>query len=90
MVVSAGKLRKLRDSLGELRSSLCERRLESTVLRLLKVCESFIVLGPLLFLIHIYDLSKSISDKSIQILFADDTTFIITNHDDSEFRHKVN
>jgi hypothetical protein len=32
-VVSAGKLRKLWDSLSELRSSLCERRLERTVLR---------------------------------------------------------
>jgi hypothetical protein len=29
-VVSADKLRKLRDSLSELRSSLCERRLERT------------------------------------------------------------
>jgi hypothetical protein len=33
IVVSAGKLRKLWDSLGELRSSLYERRLEKTVLR---------------------------------------------------------
>jgi hypothetical protein len=33
IVVSAGKLRKLWDSLCELRSSLCERRLERTVLR---------------------------------------------------------
>ena len=33
IVVSAGKLRKLWDSMNELRSSLCERRLESTVLR---------------------------------------------------------
>jgi hypothetical protein len=31
--VSAGKLRKLWDSLSELRSSLCEKRLERTVLR---------------------------------------------------------
>jgi hypothetical protein len=31
--VSAGKLRKLWDSLSELRGSLCERRLERTVLR---------------------------------------------------------
>jgi hypothetical protein len=31
--VSAGKLRKLWDSLSELRNSLCERRLERTVLR---------------------------------------------------------
>ena len=33
VVVSAGKLRKLWDSFSKLRSSLCERRLERTVLR---------------------------------------------------------
>jgi hypothetical protein len=33
IVVSAGKLRKLWDSLSELRSSVCEIRLERTVLR---------------------------------------------------------
>jgi hypothetical protein len=33
IVVSADKLRKLWDSLSELRSSVCERRLEKTVLR---------------------------------------------------------
>ena len=33
IVVSAGKLRKLWDSLSELRFSVCERRLERTVLR---------------------------------------------------------
>jgi hypothetical protein len=33
IVVSAGKMRKLWDSLSELRSSLCERRLVRTVLR---------------------------------------------------------
>ena len=33
IVVSAGKLRKLWDSLSELHSSLCERRLERRVLR---------------------------------------------------------
>ena len=32
-MVSAGKLRKLWDSMSELCSSLCERRLERTVLR---------------------------------------------------------
>jgi hypothetical protein len=33
IVVSAGKLRKLWDSMNELSSSLCKRRLERTVLR---------------------------------------------------------
>jgi hypothetical protein len=33
IVVSAGKLRKLWDSVSKLRSSLCERRLERPVLR---------------------------------------------------------
>jgi len=33
IVVSAGKLRKLWDSLSELRSSLCERQQERTLLR---------------------------------------------------------
>jgi hypothetical protein len=33
IVVSAGKLRKLGDPLNELRSPLCRRRLEETVLR---------------------------------------------------------
>ena len=33
IVMSAGKLRKQWDSLSELRSFLCERRLERTVLR---------------------------------------------------------
>jgi len=36
IVVSAGKLKKLWDSLSELHSSLCERRLERTVLRPVK------------------------------------------------------
>ena len=33
IMVSAGKLRKLWDSLSEPRSSLCKRRLEKTVMR---------------------------------------------------------
>ena len=39
---------------------------------------------------NIKKLPKSIFDKSIPILFADDTSFIVTNHDDSELRRKVN
>jgi len=43
------------------------------------------VLGPLLFLIYISDISKSVSDKYSPILFADVTTFIIANHNETEF-----
>jgi hypothetical protein len=44
------------------------------------------VLGPLLFIIHINDLSKIVSDTSSPILFADDTSFIIDNRDNGKFK----
>ena len=40
IVMSAGKVMKLWDSLNELRSSVCERRLERAVLRGLHYCMS--------------------------------------------------
>jgi hypothetical protein len=48
------------------------------------------VLGPLLFLHYVNDLSKSVSDKSSPILFADDTSFIIANRDETKFKFNTN
>jgi hypothetical protein len=36
--------------------------------------------------IYVNDLSKSVSDKSSPILFADDSSFIIANRDETEFK----
>ena len=46
------------------------------------------VLGPILFLICINDLSKNLSEKSSPILFAADTSFIIASRDETEFKFK--
>ena len=46
------------------------------------------VLGPLLFLIYINDLAQVIRDIAKPILFADDTSIIISNKDVQEFKNK--
>ena len=48
------------------------------------------LLGSLLFLIYINDLSKSVSDKSNPILFPDDTSFIIANCNKDKFKFHTN
>ena len=50
------------------------------------------VLGPLLFLIYIYINDLSLSNKKLAstILFADDTTIIISNAKPEEFQNNIN
>jgi hypothetical protein len=48
------------------------------------------VLGPLLFPIHINDLSLTISKLANSILFADNTSIIISNTNPEEFKNNIN
>jgi len=42
-----------------------------------------------LFLFYIKDLPKAINDKSIPILFADDTSVLITSPNKNDFQLKI-
>jgi hypothetical protein len=47
------------------------------------------VLRPLFFPLYINYLPKSVSDESNRVLFADNTSFIITNCNKAEFKHNI-
>ena len=47
------------------------------------------VLGPLLFLIYINDLSLTVSKIANPILFVDDTSIIISNTNPEEFKSNI-
>jgi len=48
------------------------------------------VLGPLLFLIYINDFPLSINKLASSILFAHDTSVIISNTNTDEFKNNIN
>jgi hypothetical protein len=48
------------------------------------------ILGPLLFLLYVNDLPNVISDISNPVLYADDTSLIITNSNSRMFEKNIN
>ena len=47
------------------------------------------ILGPLLFLFYINDLPRTLNNISITVLFADDSSVIITNKNSMNFKQKI-
>ena len=48
------------------------------------------ILGPLLFLVYNNDLSRTINKVAESILFADDTSIVISNINLEEFKSNIN
>jgi len=44
------------------------------------------VLGPLLFLVYVNDLTKTVNDKVVPILFTDDTSIVVKSPNSKDFQ----
>ena len=47
-------------------------------------------MGSLLFLVFINDIPKFVNDKSVPILFADDTTILLSHSNPNDFNNNIN
>ena len=48
------------------------------------------ILGPLLFLVYINDLPKAVEHKALPILFADDTSILLTSPNNIQMQRDLN
>jgi len=48
-----------------------------------------LVFGPLLFLIFINNLPKFVNDKSVPVLFADDTSILLSHSNPTDFNNDI-
>ena len=48
------------------------------------------ILGPLIFLVYINDLSKAVEHKALPILFADDTSILLTSPTNTQLQRDFN
>ena len=48
------------------------------------------ILGPLLFLVYINDLPKAVEHKALPILFADDTSILLTSPNNIQMQSDLN
>jgi hypothetical protein len=49
-----------------------------------------LILGPLLFLVYITDLPKAVEQKALPILFVEDTSILLTSHNNIQTQSNLN